>query len=97
MAELSPNVTKFATLAAAALAGLLAQKIVAAIWQKASGHQLPKADEDFESHIVEVIAAAAVSGAVMGLARAGATRAAYKTASHFSSSTPEQLAGVEPV
>ena len=76
--EKSSTVTKLVGLGAAALAALIAQKVVSGAWRAASGHKPPKADTESEARLAEVIAAAAVTGAVVAVARVLATRGAAK-------------------
>jgi len=60
-------------------AALVAQKLVASAWKAASGHKPPKADDDGDSGLAEVAAAAAITGAVVALVRVLATRGAART------------------
>lgn len=55
----------------------LARKLVDVLWQRMFGHQPPKADDE-GLPFLEILAAAAVSGAVVGVLRASATRGARK-------------------
>jgi len=73
------RLTKLAGAAAALVAGAVVQKVVQASWQAAKGHQPPSTD-DPESGIGlgEVLAAAAITGALVGVARVLATRSAVR-------------------
>ncbi len=51
-----------------------AQKAVGAAWKAAAGHQPPKPEDDSDSRLGEVVAAAAITGAVVALSRVLATR-----------------------
>ncbi|WP_263119637.1 DUF4235 domain-containing protein [Cellulomonas fimi] len=57
-----------------------AQKALGAIWQKAAGHKPPQPEDPGDSRLAEVVAAAAITGAVVSLARVLATRGT----AHFS-------------
>jgi len=68
------------TLAAVA-ASALAQKVVAAGWKAARGHTPPTAeDADSGVRLGEVVAAAALMGALVAVVRVLATRGATKAA-----------------
>lgn len=51
-----------------------AQKAIGTAWKAAFGHQPPKPEDDGDSRLGEVVAAAAITGAVVALARVLATR-----------------------
>ncbi len=73
--------SKVATIVGLVAAGgamWLARKLVDALWQKSFGHSTPKADDEDGVSFLEILAAAAVSGAVVGVLRASATRGARK-------------------
>lgn len=52
----------------------VAQRAVSGAWRAASGHPLPKAEDPGDARLREVLVAAALSGAVVALARALVTR-----------------------
>lgn len=58
-------------------AGIAANQVLNKGWQVATGHNPPEED-DYSVSIVEIVVFAAVSGAVIGLARQLATRQAAK-------------------
>ncbi|HEY0187285.1 MAG TPA: DUF4235 domain-containing protein [Cellulomonas sp.] len=68
------TLAKVAGLIVAGAATWAAQKAVGAVWKAAVGHQPPKAEDDGGSRLGEVVAAAAITGAVVALARVLATR-----------------------
>ena len=51
------------------------QKALSASWQAASGHRPPKFDDEGDAALAEVVAAAAITGALVALSRVLATRA----------------------
>lgn len=55
-----------------------AQKALGAVWQKAVGHKPPQPEDPGDSRLGEVVAAAAITGAVVALARVLATRGTAK-------------------
>ena len=68
------TVSKIAGTVIAIAAGWAAQKVIATAWKAASGHKLPKADDDTDAGLAEVAAAAAIMGAVAALVRVLVTR-----------------------
>jgi hypothetical protein len=70
--------------AAAVLSGIAARKILDTGWQAATGKAPPNNPEHPDTEWVEAIAWAAVSGALIGLARMVAAR---KAASYYREST----------
>jgi hypothetical protein len=77
MADDETRVMKLAGTAAALAAAALTQRVIAAGWKAVKGHR-PPAQEDHESGIGlgEVLAAAAVTGAVVAVVRILAARGA---------------------
>lgn len=65
-------------LVAAGGAMWLARKLVDVLWQKLFGHSTPRSDDEDGVPFLEILAAAAVSGAVVGIMRVSATRGARK-------------------
>ncbi|MDO8106277.1 DUF4235 domain-containing protein [Isoptericola sp. b441] len=73
------RIAKLVGLAAAAGAAWAAGKLIDSLWTKAFGHAPPKADDDSDDiRFREVAAAAVISGAIVALFRASATRGARK-------------------
>jgi hypothetical protein len=72
----SSTVDKVVGLAAAAAAAFVAQKVVGVAWKASSGHKPPKPEDGGESALAEILAAAAITGAVV--ARVLATRGASR-------------------
>ncbi|WP_169166730.1 DUF4235 domain-containing protein [Cellulomonas taurus] len=58
----------------------VAQKALTAVWKKTLGHEPPQPENPGDSRLGEVVAAAAITGAVVSLARVMATRGT----AHFS-------------
>lgn len=76
------KIAKIVGLVAAAGAAWLAGKLIDRVWSRAFGHTPPKADDSSaDIRFAEVVAAAAISGALVGALRAGATRGARKLVS----------------
>lgn len=71
---------KVSGLIVAGLVGWIAQKALGAAWKAAFGHQPPKPEDKDDSRLGEIVAAAAVTGAVAALARVLATRGTAKFA-----------------
>lgn len=65
-------------LVAAGGAMWLARKLMDLLWKRFFGHGVPKADDEDGVPFLEIVAAAAVSGALVGILRASATRGARK-------------------
>jgi len=61
------------------LAGWLAQRLLDSVWERASGHTPPTAD-DPEAPLVEVAAAVALTGALVAIARVVASRSTTRLA-----------------
>ncbi|HEY5554647.1 MAG TPA: DUF4235 domain-containing protein [Cellulomonas sp.] len=62
-------VAKIAGAVVAIAAAWAVQKAVSASWQAASGHKPPKADDQGDAGLTEVVAAAAITGALVALSR----------------------------
>lgn len=63
---------------AALLAGLVANKLVAASWRAATGHAAPTDPDEPDVDLREALVFAVVSGALIALARLVAVRGAHK-------------------
>lgn len=59
-------------------AAWVAQQAINQVWTRAFGHKPPKPEDEGDSRFGEVAAAAAVTGAVVALARVMATRGAAR-------------------
>ncbi|WP_409483958.1 DUF4235 domain-containing protein [Arsenicicoccus dermatophilus] len=75
---MGPNLWKLIGTGAAALAGVVANKIVNTSWQKATGKEAPSDPTNPEVDWKEALAFAALSGVVMGVARLVAQRQTAK-------------------
>ena len=62
-------VAKIVGVVVAIAAAWAVQKAVSASWQSASGHKPPKADDQGDAGLTEVVAAAAITGALVALSR----------------------------
>ena len=69
---------RLAGLGIALVAAWAAQRLISAVWQRSSGHKPPKPEDAGDARIAEVALAAAISGAVVAIARVVATRGAAK-------------------
>ncbi len=74
------TVAKLTGLAVAGIMAWVAQKVVSTAWKAAAGHKPPKPEDEDDSRLGEVIAAAAITGAVVALSRVLATRGTAKFA-----------------
>ncbi|NLT54864.1 MAG: DUF4235 domain-containing protein [Actinomycetales bacterium] len=72
-------------------AGALADRALHAVWRSATGHEPPVSPEDPDTDWVEALAWAALSGAVIGVARLLATRRAAAYYRESSGSLPKAL------
>ncbi len=78
-AQTESRIAKLVGLAAAAGASWLAGKLIEKMWTRTMGHTPPKPDDDDDDiRFLEVLVAAAITGALVGLFRASATRGAKK-------------------
>lgn len=59
---------------AAVSAAWVAQRAVSLAWRAWTGHRPPRAEDEGDSRFAEVAAAAAITGALVALARVSATR-----------------------
>ncbi|WP_182112408.1 MULTISPECIES: DUF4235 domain-containing protein [unclassified Actinotalea] len=59
-------------------AAWLANQLIDRSWNKVLGHKPPKAEDPGDARVGEVLASAAISGAIVALARVLATRGAAK-------------------
>lgn len=73
---------KLTTLAVSLGAGWLAQKAVAALWTKATGHSPVHADDD-DATVASIVAFAAVTSATAALTRVLATRGTSRVATRI--------------
>ncbi|MBT0993672.1 DUF4235 domain-containing protein [Cellulomonas sp. DKR-3] len=81
----TPLLAKVVGLAAAAAAAWVASQVVDRSWQAARGHKPPKAEDPGDAGLSEILAAAALTGAVVAVARVFATRGAARFAEHAKS------------
>ena len=77
MPEKSPTVLRVAGIGAGLLGAWLVHKVVDAAWRAAVGHPAPGPD-DVESPLAEVVAATALTGALVALTRLLAQRGARR-------------------
>jgi len=75
--------TKATLIGAAIAAGAAwaAHKAVDQIWVASSGHKPPRADDEGDAALAEILVAAAVTGAVISIVRVLATRGAARIGS----------------
>lgn len=67
-------IAKLVGIGAALAAAWVAQQIISGMWQAASGHKPPKAEDPGDARFAEIAAAAAVTGALVALSRVLAAR-----------------------
>ncbi|MFI2753775.1 DUF4235 domain-containing protein [Cellulomonas sp. P22] len=72
--EKQSMLAKIAGTVVALAAAWAAQKAITVAWKAATGHQPPKPDDEGDAGVRELVAAAAVSGAVVAISRVLATR-----------------------
>lgn len=72
------NAQKLLTAGAVAVAGIIAGKVLEKGWKLVTGHEAPIDFDDDETTIPEFVIYAAVSGAVLAIARAATQRQAGK-------------------
>jgi glycerol uptake facilitator-like aquaporin len=70
----TPMLAKVVGLVTAAAAAWIASQVVNQSWQAARGHKPPKAEDPGDAALAEIVAAAALTGAVVAVARVFATR-----------------------
>ena len=84
------GLAKIAGAVAALAATAVAQKVLAAGWKAARGHKPPTAEDPDEGiGLGEVLAAAALTGAVVAVVRVLATRAGARAAARALAAPPE--------
>lgn len=71
-------VAKAVGLGVALAAAWLAQLLVSGLWRVTLGHKPPKAEDEGDQRLGEVVLAATITGAVVALSRVLATRGAAK-------------------
>ncbi len=77
----TPSTLAKITGAVAALAAAwVAQKAITAAWKATAGHEPPKPEDDTDSGLGEIAAAAVLTGALVALSRVLATRSTAKFA-----------------
>lgn len=69
---------KVITAVATIVAGLVANKVLSAAWKGVTGHEPPVDEKDGDFPLAEIVIFAAISGAIVALARAYANRGAAK-------------------
>jgi hypothetical protein len=69
---------RLAGLGIALVAAWAAQQLISAVWKRSVGHEPPKPEDTGDARMGEVALAAAITGAVVALARVLATRGAVK-------------------
>jgi hypothetical protein len=67
-------IAKLVGAGAAFAAALVVQKVVALAWKAKTGHRPPAADDQGDAGLAEVVAAAAITGALVAMSRVLATR-----------------------
>ena len=67
-------VAKLIGAGAAFAAALVVQKVLGLAWKAKTGHHPPKADDQGDAGLSEVVAAAAITGALVAMSRVLATR-----------------------
>lgn len=87
--ELKPStLAKIAGAVAAVGAAWAAQRIVSLAWRTATGHRPPRAEDEGDQRFAEVAAAAAVSGALVALARVYAARGTARLSARVNANRP---------
>lgn len=84
-------IVRLATLGVTALAGMIASKVLAKVWMKATGHETPDDPASDDISTKEIIAFAAISGALAAVAQAAANRGTVKTANKLSERAARKL------
>ena len=69
-------VAKLVGTVAAIAAAFVAQQVINQAWKAKTGHKPPKAEDEGEAGLGELVAATAITGAIIGVARLLATRGA---------------------
>lgn len=78
MAQQQTTIAKVVGIGVALGAAWAAQQLINGLWRAALGHKPPKAEDEDDVRFAEVAAAAAITGAVVALARVLATRGTAK-------------------
>ena len=81
-----PLAVKVGTVVLTVAAGWVAQKLIGAVWERATGSVAPTNVDDDEISIIQAVTFAAVSGGVAVLAKRLARRGAVRAAARFSPS-----------
>jgi len=68
--------------AATMIAAWLVQQVIGRIWQRQTGHKPPKAEDQGDAGLSEVMIAAAITGALVAMSRVLATRGAARITTH---------------
>ena len=76
-------VDKLILIGTSALAAWAAQKLLGAVWKKATGHDAPKDPVENDSTIMGIVTFAGVTGAVAALSRIAANKGARKVTSRI--------------
>ena len=74
-------VAKLVGMGVALGAAVIVQKVLAGAWEAKTGHAPPAADDPGDSGLGEIVAAAALTGALVAISRVLATRGAAKLTS----------------
>ena len=77
--------------AAALVAAWLVQHTISTVWQHSTGHEPPRADDDGDAGLSEVVIAAAVTGALVAISRVLATRGAAHVVAAVESNNDDTL------
>jgi hypothetical protein len=64
--------------AATMIAAWLVQHVISTVWQRSTGHKPPRADDEGDAGLSEVVIAAAITGALVAISRVLATRGAAR-------------------
>ncbi len=81
--ERTPStVVRLTTIGAGLAAGWLVHKVVDALWERAAGHPTPAGDDE-DRPLAEVALAAALTGALIALARLVTSRGTARAAARF--------------
>jgi hypothetical protein len=78
-------VAKLIGTGAALAAALVVQQVLAQAWKAKTGHKPPRADDQGDAGLSEVVAAAALTGALVAMARVLATRGTARFAARVDS------------
>lgn len=84
MADKQSTIARLVGVGAALGAAWVAQQAINQAWKAASGHKPPKPEDEGDARFGEVIAAAALTGALVAVARVLATRGTAKFTSQTS-------------